>query len=92
MIHLVYGSAASPLRLTLEMRIMADSNIVMAPQRGNTHGTVAIEVSTVPDIVSDDDWQPFCQQAYDRLRAFAPDGRVRPHWGKEWYAAQLGRL
>ena len=84
MIHLVYASAASPLRLSVDMRIMADSDMILAPQRGNTHGTVVMEIGTVPDIVSDEDWAPFCQQVYDKLKVFAPDGRIRPHWGKEW--------
>lgn len=89
MISLVYSSSASPLRLSLEMRIMGDSNIIMAPQRGNTHGTVVIEVGTVPDVVRDEEWGPFCQQVLENLRAFAPEGRVRPHWGKEWYNLRI---
>lgn len=84
-VHMVYTSAASPLRLSLEMRIMADSDLIMAPQRGNTHGTVAIEIGTVPDVVPEEEWQLFCQQVTDKLRSLAPEGRVRPHWGREWY-------
>jgi hypothetical protein len=38
-INLVYADEGnSPLRLTLELRIMRDSNILMAPQYGNDLG------------------------------------------------------
>lgn len=83
-IHIIYASVDSPMRLTLEMRIMADSNIIMAAQRGNTLGTVLIDVGTVPNTAIDEDWGLFCQKVCDKLRTFAPDGRARPHWGKRW--------
>lgn len=91
-VNLVYSNAASPMRLTLEMRIMADSNIIMAPQTGNTHGTVVIEISTIPDVVSDDEWGPFCQHVLDNLMALAPDANIRPHWGKEWFGLRMNDM
>lgn len=54
-INSVYTTVDSPLRLTVEMRVMADSDIIMAPQRGNRYGTMAIEIGTIPGIVSDED-------------------------------------
>jgi len=83
-INLVYLNVNSPMRLSLEMRITGDSNILMAPQRGNSHGTVSIEFGTLPDTVPDAEWALFCQKVTDMLIALAPESRVRPHWAKEW--------
>ncbi|KAL1304739.1 hypothetical protein AAFC00_003684 [Neodothiora populina] len=74
------------------MRIMGDSDIIMAPQRGNKLGTVAIEIGTVPEVVGDDEWAYFCQMAFDILRGLGPEGRVRPHWGKEWFGLHMDNL
>lgn len=84
-INIVYGSANSPMRLAMDMRITGGSNILMAPQRGNDHGTVAIEIGSIVDTVSEDDWHTFCQDVINMLTKLAPEGKVRPHWGKEWY-------
>lgn len=76
----------APMRMPLEMRIMGDSNVVMAPQRANTLGTCAIEVLTLHSCA--DIWPPFAQEVLDKwmkLRNF--DGHelnIRPHWAKEW--------
>lgn len=51
-INLVYFEAErgrSPTRLTLELRIMGGSDVLMAPQKGNDHGTASIDVLTVPN-------------------------------------------
>ena len=47
-INLCYEDDDTPMRLTLELRIMGDSNIIMAPQNGNTFGTASIEVISIP--------------------------------------------
>ncbi|EKG17034.1 hypothetical protein MPH_05723 [Macrophomina phaseolina MS6] len=105
-INLVYapeytgGSAehpnSCPMRLTLELRIMGSSNMIMAPQRGNEHGTASIEVLTVPDAAHDEEWQGFMQKMADKWMGLT-DGKgkvlnVRPHWAKEWDGLRLGGL
>ncbi len=40
----VYERADAPLRVALEMRIMGGSDITMAPQHSNPHGTCSIEI------------------------------------------------
>ncbi|KAL9119028.1 MAG: hypothetical protein Q9187_004416, partial [Circinaria calcarea] len=61
-INLVYADVSCPMRLTLELRIMGGSDILLAPQRGNTLGTASIEILTVPDAVTDGEWEGFCQK------------------------------
>ncbi|THY73413.1 hypothetical protein D6C86_07800, partial [Aureobasidium pullulans] len=91
-VNLVYSSANSPMRLAMDMRITGDSDIIMAPQRGNSHGTVALEIGSVTDTVTEEEWQTFCQSFVDMLTALAPEGKLRPHWGKEWVKMRFGGL
>ncbi|KAK6007857.1 hypothetical protein QM012_004671 [Aureobasidium pullulans] len=91
-IDLVYRSANSPMRLAMDMRITSDSEIIMAPQRGNNHGIVVIEIGSVTDTVTEEEWQTFCQDLVDALTNLAPVGRLRPHWGKEWAKMRFGGL
>ncbi|TIA52972.1 hypothetical protein D6C79_01742 [Aureobasidium pullulans] len=72
-VNLVYSSANSPMRLAMDMRITGDSDIIMAPQRGNSHGTVALEIGSVTDTVTEEEWQTFCQSFVDMLTALAPE-------------------
>ncbi|KAH0165705.1 hypothetical protein KCU67_g4611, partial [Aureobasidium melanogenum] len=72
-IDLVYRSANSPMRLAMDMRITGDSEIIMAPQRGNNHGTVAIEIGSITDTVTEEEWQTFCQGLVDALTTLAPE-------------------
>lgn len=87
-IQLVYqdaetgGDPSSAMRLALEMRIMGGSDMLLAPQKGNDLGTLSIEVLTLPDAVSDDEWQSFAQRVVDLWMSYG--GNVRPHWAKEW--------
>lgn len=86
-INLVYATPGSPMRLSLEMRIMADSNLIMAPQAGNSFGTVSIEVLSIPNAVEDGEWGPFAQAVTDIWTKYEIDGaklNTRPHWAKEW--------
>lgn len=75
-----------PQRMPLEMRIMGDSNMVMAPQRGNTLGTCAIEVLTLES--ARDIWKPYAEEVLARWLSYSDaDGkplRTRPHWAKQW--------
>ena len=87
-INLTYEDADTPMRLTMELRIMGDSNLIMAPQRGNTHGTASIEVLSIPDVVSDGEWGAFLQRVCDLWMSYRDNHgillNVRPHWAKEW--------
>ncbi|KAF7958933.1 hypothetical protein EAE96_002459 [Botrytis aclada] len=97
-INLCYRDAETPMRLTLELRIMGDSNLIMAPQRGNRWGTASIEILSVPDAVCDEEWAPFCQQVVDLWAGYrgcmGVGGKeqllnVRPHWAKEWEGVSI---
>lgn len=87
-INLVYedadtgGDPSSAMRLALEMRIMGGSDMLLAPQKGNDLGTLSIEVLTLPDAVSDNEWHGFAQRVVDLWTSYG--GNVRPHWAKEW--------
>ncbi|KAJ8069639.1 hypothetical protein OCU04_000073 [Sclerotinia nivalis] len=92
-IQLCYRDSETPMRLTLELRIMGDSNLIMAPQKGNRWGTASIEILSIPDAVKDKEWDPFCQEVVDlwaRYRGCMEVGGkeveldIRPHWAKEW--------
>lgn len=93
-IKLVYQEAedkddsSSPMRLALELRIMGGSDVIMAPQRGNTL-TASIEVLTIPDAVADDEWMEFIQKVADIWMSYGDELNVRPHWAKEWEGLQF---
>lgn len=92
-ILLTYANSKScPMRMPLEMRIMGSSNVILAPQRGNSLGTCAIEVLTLRNAAEDgnDIWAPFAQAVIDKWMALRNPAtgkplRTRPHWAKEWY-------
>ncbi|KAI0751748.1 hypothetical protein C8Q80DRAFT_1098607 [Daedaleopsis nitida] len=89
-----YADGTAPMRLTLEMRIMGGSDVLLAPQHGNAPwGTASIEVLTVPDAVTDNEWNGFIQKVTDIWMGYeykVKEGgvkeklNVRPHWAKEW--------
>ncbi|KAK8066224.1 hypothetical protein PG997_012971 [Apiospora hydei] len=99
-INLVYDiyneDGTAPMRLTLEMRIMGGSNMLMAPQHGNTWGTASIEVLTVPDAAHDGEWAGYVQRMSDIWMSYTDRHgaklNVRPHWAKEWDGFQLGGM
>ena len=82
-----YADPEAPMRITLEMRVTADSALLLAPQRGNTWGTCSIEVLTEAS-VDPAAWDRYLQTLVDAwcdLRG--ADGQplnVRPHWAKQW--------
>jgi len=99
-INLVYATASesenpfdpsTPMRLTLELRIMGGSDVLLAPQFGNKFGTVSIEILSVPDAVSDQEWSGFCQKVADLWGELGGEGKVRPHWAKEWEGVRFGK-
>ncbi|KAF2144536.1 uncharacterized protein K452DRAFT_245458 [Aplosporella prunicola CBS 121167] len=90
-----YDRGEAPLRLTLELRITGGSDMLMAPQQGNALGTASIEVLTVPDAVSDNEWREFMQRVADIWMGYGKHYggaqiNVRPHWAKEWDGLTLG--
>ena len=72
--------------MALELRIMGGSNVLMAPQFGNKHGTLAIEpVST--RIVHKEVWEDFKEKLAKVWMSYKDyDGtplQTRVHWAKE---------
>ncbi len=93
-----YNKGDYPMRLPLEMRITGGSDIHLAPQYGNTHGTCSIEVLT-PGNVDKEIWRSYMQEITDAwvnlkdddgqpIHPFKNgDGQMvypRAHWAKEW--------
>ena len=76
-----------PQRMPLEMRIMSGSNVTLAPQRGHSLGTCAIEILTLHSVA--DIWPAYAQKVLDKWTSYKDhEGKmvpVRPHWAKEWY-------
>ncbi|PWW76071.1 hypothetical protein C7212DRAFT_194991, partial [Tuber magnatum] len=87
-IDAVYADPEAPMRIALEMRVMGDSDIIMAAQTNNTFGTVSIEVLTSMAAVAEGVWDPFVQEVATRWMNYTgPNGaylNTRPHWAKEW--------
>ncbi|GAB1316375.1 hypothetical protein MFIFM68171_06585 [Madurella fahalii] len=81
----------APQRMPLEMRIMGGSDIVMAPQRGNTLGTCAIEVLTLT--AAEDLWIPYVEDVLSKWMSYTDaDGkklRTRPHLAKQWSGIEV---
>ena len=72
--------------MALEVRVMGASNVLMAPQYGNKHGTLSIEpVST--RIVSKEIWEDFKEELAKVWMSYTDhDGTLlnsRVHWAKE---------
>jgi len=80
-----------PQRMPLEMRIMADSQVTLAPQRGHRLGTCAIEILSLVNVA--DIWPAYAQKVLDKWTSYKDaEGNlvpVRPHWAKEWYAFEV---
>ncbi|UJO21642.1 uncharacterized protein CLAFUR5_09113 [Fulvia fulva] len=79
-------SDTCPQRFPLEMRIMGGSNVLLAPQHGNTLGTCSIEILTLQNAV--DIWQPYAQEVLNKWMSYNDHQghaiKTRPHWAKEW--------
>ena len=94
-IKLVYAYTDSvPLRVFLEMRIIGGSDALLAPQRGNDLGTVAIGIGSTINADRDGQWLEFCQRVVDAWSASSPDlaggySNVRPHWAKVWTGLRM---
>ncbi|KAF5585229.1 oxidoreductase [Fusarium subglutinans] len=86
------NSKQCPMRMPLEMRIMGGSDVIMAPQRGNSLGTCSIEVLTLHSAA--DIWEPFAQSVLDKWMALKDPStgerlKTRPHWAKEWHGYKV---
>jgi hypothetical protein len=83
----------APMRVALEMRIMAGSGVTMAPQNGNL-ATCSIEVLTTL-ITPEGEWVAFMQDIADLWTSYSDaEGvplNVRPHWAKQWQDVRLQR-
>ncbi len=78
-----------PMRMPIEMRIMGDSNMTMAPQRGNKFGTCSIEVLTIEaGLVDPKEWLAFMQDITDKWAKYTDANgnplNIRPHPAKQW--------
>lgn len=84
-----YARDDVPMQLALEMRLTGGSNVILAPQRGNTLGTISIELVT---IITNDEakkrWSSFTQQTAHVWTSYTDSKGAllnsRPHWAKEW--------
>lgn len=78
-----------PMRMPLEMRIMGGSDVILAPQRGNDHGTCSIEVLTLHN--ANRIWPEFAQEVLDKWMTTSQHYKLntRPHWAKEWYTMEV---
>ncbi|KAK9416811.1 hypothetical protein SUNI508_09509 [Seiridium unicorne] len=76
-----------PQQMPLEMRVMGDSNVIMAPQRDNTFGTCSIEILTLE--AEKEKWPAYSQRVLDAWMSYKDEAgrplRTRPHWAKEWH-------
>ena len=88
-VHLIQKSEESgvfAVDMALELRVMGGSDVLMAPQFGNKHGTLAIEpVST--RIVHKEIWEDFKEELAKVWMSYKDfDGSLllsRVHWAKE---------
>ncbi|KAK0759490.1 hypothetical protein N5P37_007678 [Trichoderma harzianum] len=76
----------TPQQMPLEMRIMGDSDVIMAPQRGNKLGTCSIEILTLD--AARGTWNPYAQRVLNRWMSYTDSNgdllATRPHWAKQW--------
>ncbi|KAH8669126.1 hypothetical protein BX600DRAFT_461253 [Xylariales sp. PMI_506] len=87
-----YDNVANcPQRMPLEMRIMSDSQVTMAPQRGNNLGTCSVEILTLESAATlgaGSVWAAYAQSVLDKWVSYTDNNgkrlNVRPHWAKEW--------
>lgn len=75
------------MRTALEMRIMAGSDVTLAPQRGNA-ATCSIEVLTLA-ITDKNSWDTYAQRITDAWSKYTDPRtgkplKIRPHWAKMW--------
>ncbi|KZW03345.1 hypothetical protein EXIGLDRAFT_600728 [Exidia glandulosa HHB12029] len=82
----------APVRVALEMRLTGSSDVILAPQRGNQHGTASIEVLTTLG-TGQEVWYKFCQTMTDHWTSYKDSKgeylNTRPHWAKQWKGLEV---
>ena len=77
---------AQSLLFVLEMRIMGDSDILLAPSKGNKHGTVTIEILSTK-LIDDQIWEQFMQKLASKILSYKDHNndllKSRFHWAKQ---------
>ncbi|KAI9053672.1 hypothetical protein LZ554_002626 [Drepanopeziza brunnea f. sp. 'monogermtubi'] len=72
---------------------MTSIHLSRALAGGDPFGTASIEVISIPDAVTDNEWVPFLQRVADLWMGYRDgDGvllNVRPHWAKEWESTNM---
>lgn len=83
----MYADTDAPVRVALEMRLTGDSDVLLAPQRGNTNGSISIEVLTTLNTPREL-WDKFRQTMADKWTNYKDENgntlKARPHWAKEY--------
>ncbi|AYV83313.1 MAG: hypothetical protein Hyperionvirus5_119 [Hyperionvirus sp.] len=76
-----------PVNIALEMRLLGDSNMFLAPERANAFGSISIEVVTFA-YTEETEWREFTQYLTDKWSSYKDHNgkpiNVRPHWAKQW--------
>lgn len=90
----MYERKDAPVRVGLEMRLTGGSDVLLAPQRGNTNGTVSIEVLTTLTTPKDD-WASFLQLIADKWTSYKDENgsllKAPPHWAKQWSGLKVNK-
>jgi hypothetical protein len=80
------ASSFPPLTLSVEMRIIGGSEVILSSQRGN-EATCSIEVVS-HNIVNPNEWNHYIQRIFDKLTSlchrYGVGHGIRPHWAKQW--------
>ena len=84
----MYDRDDAPVRVALEMRLTGGSDVLLAPQYGNAHGTASIEILTSL-ITPPKAWASVMQEVADKWSQPIQDEHgntlyPRPHWAKQW--------
>jgi len=96
-ISAIYNAKSNaPVRVSLEVRLTGGSNVVLAPQRGNTNGTCSIEILSTLNTLGGkrDVWSPFRTVMSEKMSSYKDERgnylNARPHWAKQ-FAGQTVR-
>lgn len=74
-IKLIYSTPYNPLNVSLELRIIGDSRVLLPPQYGNTHGTASIEVVSIANTSFKTRWRRFCQALANIWTSYEVQGK-----------------
>jgi hypothetical protein len=75
-----------PMDYAMEMRLLSDSDMLLAPYYGNKHGTVSVEICSSA-LVPKDVWEDFkvdLATVWSKYKDHKDQPlKMRPHWAKE---------